>query len=115
MLSPWNLGRIGFRVESDLLTIDEHSVFPQFNMMRESEMCGVIGEEILEVFGIHEGIIDHCHIDPSWDFEGGSEDESADTAKSIDSKHFKNSLIKDSIDLNLSFAFYSIYYTTYRK
>ena len=88
MLSPRNLGGIGFRVESDLLTVDEHSVFPKFHMMWESEMCGVIGEEILEVFGIHEGIVDHCHIDPSWDLEGGSEDESADTAKSIDSKHF---------------------------
>ena len=89
MLSPWNLGRIGFRVESNLLTIDEHSVFPQFNMVWESEMCGVIGEEILEVFGIHEGIVDHSYIDTSWDFEGRSEDESANTAKSIDSNHFK--------------------------
>ncbi len=89
MFSPGDLGGISFRVEPDLLAIDEDSVLPQLNMMWESEMCGIVCEEILEVFGIHEGIVDNCNIESSGDLEGRSQDESADTSKPIDSKHFK--------------------------
>ena len=94
MLSPWDLGRVGFRIESDFLTVHEDSMFPEFNVVWESVVCGVIGEEILEVLRVHEGIIDTGDADSSWVFEGGPENETTDAAETIYSNHcLKISLI----------------------
>jgi hypothetical protein len=87
MLSPRNLGRIGLIVEPDLLTIDGDSVLPQFNFVREAGMGRVILQEVLEVLGIHERVIDGRDVEPSGVLEAGSEYESTDSTQSVDSNH----------------------------
>jgi hypothetical protein len=52
-------------------------------------MSRIVCQEILEILGVQEGIVDNCNIDTSWDLESGSENKSADTTETIDSKHLR--------------------------
>ena len=45
-------------------------MFPNLNVMRKSAVCGIISEEILEIFGVHHGVIDSDHIESFWVLEG---------------------------------------------
>lgn len=69
-LSPRDFGGIGFGVESDFLSVNENAVVPEFNFMVESKMGGVVLQEVLEVLGIHEGVIDYSDVQSLGDFEG---------------------------------------------
>jgi hypothetical protein len=89
VISPRDASWVGFRVESDLLvdivafgvsSFDDDSLFPDFNVEGESEVSGIILEEIPEGFGVHHGVIDCCNAESFGVFEGRPEDESADTA-----------------------------------
>lgn len=46
-------------------------------------------ELIFHVFDVHEGVVDGRDFDACFVLDGGSEDESADTTKTIDSNHFR--------------------------
>lgn len=69
------------------MAVDEDSVFPELNLVREAKMGGVILDEVLEVFGIHEGIIDCRDRESPWVFEGSPQHEPTNPAQSIDANH----------------------------
>ena len=70
MLPPWNFSGVKLRIKSYFLAIDNHSMFPNLNVMRKSAVCGIISEEILEIFGVHHRVIDSDHIESFWVLEG---------------------------------------------
>jgi hypothetical protein len=83
MLAPGDLGGIGFRVETDLLTVDEHTVLPELDVVGEAEVRRIVSQEVLQIFGVHHGVVDHTDVDSAGDLKGGTEDESANTAETI--------------------------------
>ena len=80
MFSPWNFGRIKFRVDSDFLAIDNDSMFPGFNFMGESEMCRVVFDKVFKTFDIKEGVIDTGDVESFGALEAGSEYESSNSS-----------------------------------
>jgi len=65
MLSPWNFSGIKLRIEPNLLAINNDSMFISLDVEGESTMSRVIGKKILEVFGVHHGVIDGSHVKSS--------------------------------------------------
>ena len=88
VLSPWNFSRIKFRIESNFLSINNNSMLPELDMMRESTLGRIILEQIFEIFSVHHRIIDCSNIESPRVFKRWSKNESTNTAQSIDSKHF---------------------------
>ena len=80
MLSPWDFSWILLRIDSDLLSIDNEAIFPCLDLMRESEMCRVIFDEVFQALDIKERIIDSFNAETLRTFEAGSEYKSANSS-----------------------------------
>ena len=76
MFSPRNFRGIQLRVDSDLLSINNDSMFPGFNFVGESEMCRVVFDKVLEAFDIKERVVDTGDVESFGTLETGSEYES---------------------------------------
>ena len=83
MLAPRDLGGVGFRVETDLLAVDEDAVLPELDVVGEAEVCGVVCEKVFQIFGVQHGIVDHTDVNSPRNLKGGTKDKSTNTAETI--------------------------------
>ena len=92
MLFIWY--RLFGREDSDFLAINDESLVVGFDVETGFQVGWIVLELIFHVFDVHEGIVDGRDFDACFVLDGGSEDESADTAKTIDSNHWGEILKK---------------------
>lgn len=66
IFTPWDLGWVQFRVESNFLSVNNDSLIVFLDFKGESQMSWIICEEIFEIFRFHHWIVYSCNFNVPW-------------------------------------------------